>query len=78
MVIGTYLQSMNSIYFIHKKQWLEVLRITDIGVLRKSSTASRGDSISPVAVSTNTLRTRQTMFASLGLFNHLEIRMSTA
>ena len=50
MVISTYLQKMNSIYFIYKNQWLVVLRITSIGVLRSSVPAPRGPRISTVAL----------------------------
>ena len=73
MVIGTYLQKMNSIYFIYKNQWLEVLRVTSIGVRRSTPPSARGTRISAMAISTSTLRSSHSMFAQLGLFDDLTI-----
>jgi hypothetical protein len=50
-----------------------VLRVTTIGVLRSTTSTTRGTSISPLAIGATALRTTQTMFAPLGLFNHLTI-----
>jgi len=48
--------------------------LNSIGVLRSSSTSStRGTRISSMAIRTATIRTTQTLFAPLGLFNHLTI-----
>ena len=73
MVIGTYLQSMNLIYFIYKKQCLVVLRLATIGVLRSTPATPRGSRISSMAIRATALRASLYVRSLLGLFNHLTI-----
>ena len=47
--------------------------MSTIGVLRSSTSASRGSRVSAMAVSTAAVRTTQSIFAQLELFNFYQI-----